>query len=75
MKPKWFAKGFREVPKESVYAINSGSLLKITVVQEIGGYSELFWLDASDIYLFTDLNALTSGSSSLAISAFNMTFQ
>jgi hypothetical protein len=52
VKPKWFAKGFRGVPEKSVYALNSGSLLRVTAVQEVGGYSKLFWLDGSDIYLF-----------------------
>ncbi len=33
-------------------AINSGSLLRVEALREIGGYSEAFWLDYSDWYIY-----------------------
>jgi len=36
-------------------AINSGSLLRLKDLKEIGGYSEAFWLDYSDWYVFHQL--------------------
>lgn len=36
-------------------AINSGSLLRVRNLIEIGGYSEAFWLDYSDWYVFHQL--------------------
>lgn len=33
-------------------AINSGCVLRTSALQSIGGYSEDFWLDYSDIYVF-----------------------
>jgi GT2 family glycosyltransferase len=38
------------------YAINSASLMRISALREIGGYSEEFWLDLSDVYVFQRMN-------------------
>lgn len=55
LKPCWFARDFQSIPKNCVYAINSGALLRVAAVQEVHGYNKLFWLDASDFYLFRRL--------------------
>nr|WP_252263684.1 glycosyltransferase family 2 protein [Paracidobacterium acidisoli] len=34
------------------FAINSGCVLRVTALQQVGGYSTDFWLDYSDLYLF-----------------------
>jgi len=36
-------------------AINSGTLLRVNDLLEIGGYSDAFWLDFSDYYVFHQL--------------------
>lgn len=59
-KPRWFAKGFYGIPDEAVYAINSGALIRVAALQQVGGYSRLFWLDASDFYLFRRLERMGS---------------
>ncbi len=38
--------------RERMFAANSGTLMRRTVLEEIGGYSDDFWLDYSDIYVF-----------------------
>ncbi|HEY3988871.1 MAG TPA: glycosyltransferase [Acidobacteriaceae bacterium] len=40
----------------SIFAANSGSLLRVDALQTIGGYSVRFWLDFSDIELFHRLH-------------------
>ena len=50
--PQWFAEGYSGLPARAVYAFNSGSLLRVAAIREAGGYSPLFWLDSSDIWLF-----------------------
>lgn len=37
---------------EDAYAVNSGTLLRAASLREIGGYSQEFWLDLSDAYVF-----------------------
>lgn len=37
------------------FAVNSGTLLRVSALSLIGGYSELFWLDLSDQYVFHQL--------------------
>jgi GT2 family glycosyltransferase len=34
------------------YAVNSATLMRVAALREIGGYSEEFWLDLSDVYAF-----------------------
>ncbi len=40
----------------NAYAINSASLLRVEHLRAIGGYSEEFWLDLSDVYVFQRLH-------------------
>jgi GT2 family glycosyltransferase len=41
-------------PKEA-FAMNSGTLMRVAALKEIGGYDEDFWLDHSDIVVFHHL--------------------
>lgn len=41
----------------SIFAANSGVLIRLTALAAIGGYSPRFWLDYSDIYVFHQLHA------------------
>jgi GT2 family glycosyltransferase len=34
------------------FAVNSATLMRVEALREIGGYSEDFWLDLSDVYVF-----------------------
>ena len=34
------------------YGVNSATLMRVGALREIGGYSEEFWLDLSDVYAF-----------------------
>jgi GT2 family glycosyltransferase len=34
------------------YAVNSATLMRVSALREIGGYSDEFWLDLSDVYVF-----------------------
>lgn len=38
--------------REDAYAVNSGTLMRTESLRGVGGYSELFWLDLSDAYIF-----------------------
>ena len=50
--PKWSFSGYVGVPAEPVYAVNSASTLRVSLLREMGGYDRLFPLDVSDINLF-----------------------
>jgi GT2 family glycosyltransferase len=41
--------------RQDAYAVNSGTIMRATALQEVGGYSEEFWLDLSDAYIFQAL--------------------
>ena len=43
---------FQGLCREKAYAINSTALVRVAALREIGGYSEEFWLDLSDVYAF-----------------------
>jgi hypothetical protein len=43
---------FDGVYKRKAYAVNSATLMRVAALREIGGYSEDFWLDLSDVYAF-----------------------
>jgi len=51
------ARGFSGILRANAYAINSASLMRVSALRAIGGYSEEFWLDLSDVYAFQQLNA------------------
>jgi GT2 family glycosyltransferase len=54
--PRWFPRGFVGVPKHPTFAFNSASTLRVSALQEIGGYSPWFWLDHCDSLLYWQLN-------------------
>ena len=54
--PRWFRRGYCGVPDEAVYAFNSGSMLSVAALQQIGGYDPWFWLDNSDAQIFSRLH-------------------
>lgn len=53
--PRWFPRGYSGIPEHPVYAFNSGSVLRVDALTEIGGYSPLFPLDNSDTNLYHQL--------------------
>jgi GT2 family glycosyltransferase len=40
---------------QDAYAVNSGTVMRVSALQAVGGYSEEFWLDLSDAYIFQAL--------------------
>ncbi len=53
--PRWFAAGYTGVPGRTVYAFNSGSVIRTRTLRQVGGYSPRFWLDHSDSHLYRQL--------------------
>ena len=43
---------FSGLCKDKAYAVNSATLMRVAALREVGGYSEEFWLDLSDVYVF-----------------------
>jgi GT2 family glycosyltransferase len=43
---------FHGIYQQKAYAVNSATLMRVAALREIGGYSEEFWLDLSDVYAF-----------------------
>jgi hypothetical protein len=43
---------FNGIYRQSAFAVNSATLMRVKALREIGGYSDEFWLDLSDIYVF-----------------------
>jgi glycosyltransferase involved in cell wall biosynthesis len=54
--PQWHQTGFVGVPREPVFAFNSGAILKVTALEQVGGYDPRFWLDNSDAMIFSKLH-------------------
>jgi glycosyltransferase involved in cell wall biosynthesis len=54
--PRWFPKGYTGVPPHPTFAFNSASILRVSALQQIRGYSPWFWLDNSDSYLYHRLH-------------------
>jgi GT2 family glycosyltransferase len=54
--PRWYRTGFVGVPGEAVFAFNSGAMLKVAALQQVGGYDPRFWLDNSDAMIFSKLH-------------------
>jgi GT2 family glycosyltransferase len=40
------------VCRKKAFAVNSSTLVRVAALKEIGGYSDEFWLDLSDVYAF-----------------------
>jgi GT2 family glycosyltransferase len=43
---------FHGIHKQKAYAVNSATLMRVSALREIGGYSDEFWLDLSDVWVF-----------------------
>jgi GT2 family glycosyltransferase len=43
---------FSGIYRQKAFAVNSATLMRVSALREIGGYSEDFWLDLSDVYVF-----------------------
>jgi GT2 family glycosyltransferase len=56
-RPKYVVPPSRGVQSGRLIAHNSGALLRVDALREIGGFDEAFWLDYSDIVLFSRLHA------------------
>ncbi len=54
--PYWSRRGFSGVPKNQVFAFNSGAMLRVDALRQVGGYTPWFWLDNSDSHLFSELH-------------------
>jgi glycosyltransferase involved in cell wall biosynthesis len=54
--PRWFPRGFRGTPRQPVFAFNSGTMVSVSVLEQIGGYDTRFPLDHSDAALFRRLH-------------------
>ncbi|HEY1803790.1 MAG TPA: glycosyltransferase [Terracidiphilus sp.] len=50
--PQWFCSGFRGIPDEPVFAMNSGAMVRMDALRQIGGYDLRFPLDYSDAVVF-----------------------
>jgi GT2 family glycosyltransferase len=46
---------FSGVYAGDAYAVNSGTMMRTAALRAAGGYSDLFWLDLSDAYIFQAL--------------------
>jgi GT2 family glycosyltransferase len=47
---------FSGLLKDKAYAVNSATLMRVSALRAIGGYSDEFWLDLSDVYVFQALH-------------------
>jgi GT2 family glycosyltransferase len=54
--PRWYAAGYVGVPSENVFAFNSGAMLSVNALKQVGGYDPRFWLDNSDAMIFSKLH-------------------
>jgi glycosyltransferase involved in cell wall biosynthesis len=54
--PRWWPSGYIGVPREPVFAFNSGAMLRLAALEQIGGYDPRFWLDNSDAMIFSKLH-------------------
>ncbi|MGI8770599.1 MAG: glycosyltransferase [Acidobacteriaceae bacterium] len=46
------ASGKSYIERRRMFAANSGTLMRVSALRQVGGYSLDFWLDHSDIYVF-----------------------
>lgn len=54
--PRWFRSGYIGVPGVPVFAFNSGAMLRVSALKQVGGYEPRFWLDDSDAMIFSKLH-------------------
>ena len=55
------------VYRKKAFAVNSATLMRVAALREIGGYSDDFWLDLSDVYVFQALHGRAGTSISQGI--------
>ena len=53
--PRFLPSGYTGMPEHTMFAFNSGSLLRVSALQQAGGYSPWFWLDNSDSHMYSQL--------------------
>lgn len=54
--PRWYGAGFCGVPDEPVFAFNSGAMLRVDALRQVGGYDPRFPLEYSDTAMFLKLH-------------------
>ena len=54
--PRWYRNGYVGVPNRPVFAFNSGAMLRVDALRQVGGYDPRFWLDDSDAMIFSKLH-------------------
>lgn len=54
--PQWYRPGFSGVPDEPVFAMNSGAMLRVDALRQIGGYDLRYPLDHSDFVMLLNLH-------------------
>jgi len=54
--PRWHRRGEPGIPRDRVFAFNSGAMISVEALLQIGGYSPWFWLDNSDSQIFRSLH-------------------
>jgi glycosyltransferase involved in cell wall biosynthesis len=54
--PHWYRPGFCGLPDEAVFAFNSGAMLRVDALRQIGGYDLRFPLEYSDTAMFHRLH-------------------
>jgi GT2 family glycosyltransferase len=53
---RWYARGYVGIPEEPVFAFNSGAMVRVEALEQIGGYDAWFWMDFSDGWMFHRLH-------------------
>lgn len=56
--PTWFPRGYVGIPRQPVFGINSASMIRVDALMQAGGYDPIFWLDCSDMAIFSRLHRL-----------------
>lgn len=54
--PRWHRRRDRDIPRDHLFAFNSGAMISVEALRQIGGYSPWFWLDNSDSQIFRSLH-------------------
>jgi glycosyltransferase involved in cell wall biosynthesis len=54
--PRWYPRGFHGAPRQCVAAFNSGAMIRVKALRQIGGYDLCFPLDQSDTEVFRKLH-------------------
>ncbi|MGA8729116.1 MAG: glycosyltransferase [Terracidiphilus sp.] len=54
--PYWYRRSTSGVFRRPVFAFNSGAMVRMDALRQVGGYTPWFWLDNSDTQLFRELH-------------------